>query len=212
MKRLLLMFVLLSAAVARAGTSPSSPDKVPLIAYLGPFWGLMEFLLALFKRSKSNAVSKDRHSLGIIWLVYLAAIALAVGASLRLPSFAVPQTLRFRPVGVGLFLGGMALRGYAIIYLGRFFTTNVAIAADHRVIDAGPYRWIRHPSYTGGLLIIFGYGLCFNNWASLTIIFVPCCAVTLWRIHIEEEALTSALGQAYGDYRRKTKRLIPWVY
>lgn len=215
MKRLFVTSLLLVATVAEAGNGPSSPQspgKAPLIAYLGPLWGFSEFLLALFKRSKSNAVSKDRHSLGIIWLVYLAAISLAVWASFQLPSFAVSRPRLLRDIGAALFLAGMVLRGYAIIYLGRFFTTNVAIAADHRVIDTGPYRWIRHPSYTGGLLLILGYGLCFQNWASLVLVFVPCCAVTLWRIQIEEAALTGALGQAYEGYRRRTKRLIPLIW
>ena len=114
--------------------------------------------------------------------------------------------------GLGLFVLGTALRWYSIIYLGRFFTTNVAIASDHRVIDTGPYRFVRHPSYAGGMLALLGVCLTFQNWASALIIFIPCFAVNHWRIFIEEKALADALGEPYRSYMKRTKRLVPFVY
>jgi protein-S-isoprenylcysteine O-methyltransferase len=189
-----------------------SPRYLPPAANMGLLWGVSELLLALLKRSKANAVSRDRHSMGVIWLVTLTAVVLGFVAAHRLPAFEVPWRQICRQVGVCLFVPGLALRWYSIVHLGRFFTANVAIAADHRVIDSGPYRFLRHPSYAGSLLAVFGFSLSFHNWASLLIIFVPCCAVTLWRIHIEEQVLTSALGQAYRDYMCRTKRLIPLIY
>lgn len=107
---------------------------------------------------------------------------------------------------------GLVLRWWSIVYLGRFFTTNVAIAADHRLIDSGPYRFIRHPSYAGSLLALAGFTLCIPNWASWLLILVPCCAVMLWRMHVEEQALKNALGQPYKDYAARTRRLIPLIY
>ncbi len=80
------------------------------------------------------------------------------------------------------------------------------------MIDSGPYRFIRHPSYTGDLLITLGFALIFTNWASLLIIFVPCCAAMLWRIHVEETVLLGALGEQYQNYRQRTKRLVPLIY
>ena len=65
------------------------------------------------------------------------------------------------------FVVGIAIRWYAIVYLGRFFTVNVAIAADHRLIDSGPYRFVRHPSYIGALMAFLGLGLTLGNWVSL---------------------------------------------
>ena len=98
-------------------------------------------------------------------------------------------------IGYGLFVAGLILRGYAIIYLGRFFTTNVAIAADHHVIDSGPYHHIRHPSYAGAALAIFDWCLAVGNWATLAIIFIPALAVQSWRIHVEEKALLTDMAQ-----------------
>lgn len=179
---------------------------------IGLLWGASELCLTLAKRSKSDATSKDRHSLGLIWLVTLTAIALGIGAAYRLHACNLPWPKLVFGFGFCLFVLGLALRWYSIIYLGRFFTTNVAISADHHLIDSGPYQFVRHPSYTGSLLATLGFSLSLENWASLLIIFVPCCAVTLWRIHIEEEALVEGLGEQYCSYRQRTKRLIPLIY
>jgi len=171
-----------------------------------------EFLLTIFKRSGKNAVSKDRHTLALIWLTNLAAIALGIAAAYRLYECRLPWPDVCLKVAYGIFALGMAVRWYAIIYLGRFFTTNVAIASDHRVIDNGPYRFVRHPSYAGGLLALLGLSLSFQNWACLLIIFVPCFAANAWRIQIEEKALAGGLGEPYRKYVQRTKRLIPFVY
>jgi len=186
--------------------------KWPPAAILMMLWGISELLLNLLRRSKSNAVSKDRHSLTLIWLVKTTAIILGIMAAYRLPAARIHLGEVGLVTGRCLFVPGLVLRWWSIIYLGRFFTTNVAIAADHRLIDSGPYRFIRHPSYAGSLLALTGFTLCIPNWASWLLILVPCCAVMLWRIHVEEQALTTALGPAYKDYAARTKRLVPLIY
>jgi protein-S-isoprenylcysteine O-methyltransferase Ste14 len=192
--------------------SPRQLKKWPPAGILLMLWGVSELLLNLFKRSKSNAVSKDRHSLKLIWLVNTASITLGIMAAYRLPAFHLHLGEIGLVIGRCLFVPGLVLRWWAIIYLGRFFTTNVAIAADHRLIDNGPYRFLRHPSYTGSLLALLGFTLCIPNWASWLLILVPCYAVTLWRIHVEEQALIGGLGEPYRSYMQRTKRLIPWIY
>jgi protein-S-isoprenylcysteine O-methyltransferase Ste14 len=185
---------------------------VPPAGTLMMLWGVSELLLNLFKRSKSNAVSKDRHSLKLIWLVNLTAITLGIMAAYRLPAGRIHLGQIGLEIGYCLFVPGLVLRWWSIIYLGRFFTTNVAIATDHRLIDSGPYRFIRHPSYAGGLMTLLGFTLCIPNWASWLLILVPCCAVQLWRIHVEEQALLGGLGEPYRSYMQRTKRLILWIY
>jgi protein-S-isoprenylcysteine O-methyltransferase len=179
---------------------------------LGWLWCASELGLALAKRSKSDATSKDRHSLGLIWLVYLLAFTLGIVAAYKLRQCMLPWPKLDLEVGCCLFVLGLGLRWYSIIHLGRFFTTNVAIAKDHHLIDSGPYRFIRHPSYTGSLMAVLGFTLIFANWASLLIMIVPICAITMWRIHIEEEALVGALGEPYCRYMQRTKCLIPMIY
>lgn len=89
---------------------------------------------------------------------------------------------------------------------------NVAIIADHRLIDTGPYRWVRHPSYTGALLAFLGLGICMQNWASLLILMAGTSAAFLYRMHVEEAALTGAFGARYQLYMQHTARLVPGLY
>jgi protein-S-isoprenylcysteine O-methyltransferase Ste14 len=93
-----------------------------------------------------------------------------------------------------------------------FFTVNVAIAADHQLVDTGPYRFVRHPSYTGALLAFVGFAMVLRNWASVLVISLPIAFAFLYRISVEELALVQALGERYRAYIKRTKRLLPFVY
>ena len=103
------------------------------------------------------------------------------------------------------------MRLYAIGVLGASFTTAVAVAPEQTVIETGPYRLIRHPSYTGFLITLLGLGLSSTNWLSL-LVLMGCALIGLsYRIHVEEHVLQEQLGQRYQEYMRRTKRLIPFV-
>ena len=115
-------------------------------------------------------------------------------------------------IGVALLISGIALRWTAIYTLGRFFTPKVIIQPDHRLISSGPYRFLRHPSYTGALIAHLGLGLSFSNWFSLALSSIPYLVATLYRVHVEELALKEALGDEYLRYSKKTKRLVPGLY
>lgn len=184
----------------------------PSPSILGAAYGVSEFCLMLTRRSKSDSVSKDRSSLAVLWTVILASIWLGFFLTFALPAWALPHAHRFYILGLGFFALGLFLRWFSIIYLGRFFTINVAIASDHQMIDSGPYHFIRHPSYTGALLTFLGLGLCLGNLASFLILIVPILFAFLWRIRIEEKALIEALDGTYHCYMRKTKRLIPFLF
>jgi protein-S-isoprenylcysteine O-methyltransferase len=104
------------------------------------------------------------------------------------------------------------LRWWAIITLGRFFTVDVTIEKDHELVERGPFRVVRHPSYTGVLLVFVGLGLSLGNWAALLVILLPIGVAFIHRMNVEEDALTGALGAHYTDYMRRTKRLVPFIY
>jgi protein-S-isoprenylcysteine O-methyltransferase len=89
---------------------------------------------------------------------------------------------------------------------------NVAIHSGHEIIDTGPYKRIRHPSYTGALLAFLGLALTLTNWVSLAVVLIPILLAFSRRISIEENALASALGSPYINYMRRTKRLAPFIY
>jgi protein-S-isoprenylcysteine O-methyltransferase len=116
------------------------------------------------------------------------------------------------PLALALLLGGLALRWTAILTLGRHFTVNVAISSDHRLVRTGPYRVVRHPSYTGLLIAFLGMGLAFHNGWSLAVLLVPVGAALAHRISVEERALREAFGAEYEDYAAHTWRLVPWIH
>jgi protein-S-isoprenylcysteine O-methyltransferase len=181
---------------------------------LGSIFTLSEIGLGVAKRAGSGKSQlADRGSLALLWTVIAVSVmaAYSLGGALPALDFGALRPVA-RALGIPLFAAGLAIRWYAIIYLGRFFTVNVAIAADHRLIDQGPYRYIRHPSYAGAMAAFLGLGLCIGNWASVALLAAPIFAVFVWRMHVEEAALLHGLGEPYRHYMRHTKRLIPKIY
>jgi protein-S-isoprenylcysteine O-methyltransferase len=184
-----------------------------MASVLGLIYVLSELGLALKKRAKADESRiEDRGSLTLLWIVIVASVTLAFNIAYALPAAGMGDVPTLRFLGMAVFAAGLAIRWYAIVHLGRFFTVNVAIAASHRLIDTGPYRFVRHPSYTGALMAFLGLALCLANWASLAVMLVPVFLVFLRRMHVEERALLQAFGDQYRDYMHRTKRLIPAVY
>jgi protein-S-isoprenylcysteine O-methyltransferase len=115
-------------------------------------------------------------------------------------------------IGICLMLLGIALRWYSVAVLGRYFTFDVAIQSGQVLVEAGPYRYIRHPSYSGALLTLLGFGLALGNWAGLAGTLSCMGFAYAYRIPVEEAALSSALGEAYKQYMRRTWRLVPFLF
>jgi protein-S-isoprenylcysteine O-methyltransferase len=186
--------------------------QLPNPLVLAAIYGLSELYLALTRRSRTQAISRDRRSLMLLWTIIIVSLWLGIQMVWLFPNATVRYLREFYLAGFLLFLGGLILRWYSIGYLGRYFTVDVSISAEHKLIDSGPYRYIRHPTYTGALLAFLGLGFCFGNWLSILFMTVPIIAAFLWRIRIEEHALNDALGEEYRAYTQRTKRLIPFVY
>jgi protein-S-isoprenylcysteine O-methyltransferase len=180
---------------------------------LGLVYLISEVLLTVTRRSRTRTGTKqDKSTLGVLWLVIMASVTLGIYVARRWPAAALPQGQMFAWAGVVLFVAGLLLRWWAIITLGRFFTVDVVIEKDHEVVERGPFRLVRHPSYSGVLLAFVGFALTLRNWAALLIILVPIFAAFVRRINVEEEALSRALSSRYADYMKRTKRLVPGVY
>jgi len=181
-----------------------------LVAVIFP---LSEALLTIFKRAKKDRTRvQDEGSIGLLWAVILASIVLSVACRwVRVAQVTMPEPLRVALL-LGLVLPGLALRWMSILTLGRYFTVDVAIHEDHQVIQSGPYRFVRHPSYTGVLMAFLGVGITTNNLLSLVVLVLPIGLAILHRIKVEERALRESLGEPYAAYCARTSRLIPGVY
>ncbi len=154
----------------------------------------------------------DHSSLRVLWIVIGLSIWFALWLTTHFRSAHLPHPKFFLALAVALFVFGLVLRWWSIIQLGRFFSVNVAIAHDHELIEAGPYRYVRHPSYTGVLVAFLGFGLSLGNWAALLGLLLPIFIAFLYRMHIEERTLIDALGEKYVRYCGRTKRLVPFLY
>ena len=180
---------------------------------LGLVYLISELLLTVTRRSRSRTGTKqDRSTLGMIWLVIAVSIMAGVFVAQNFPAAALPHGRMFASAGVVLFVAGLVLRWWAIITLGRFFTVDVTIEKDHEVVERGPFRMVRHPSYTGVLLAFVGFAMSLCNWAALLVILLPIGAAFIHRMNVEEDALLRALGPRYAEYMKRTKRLVPFVY
>ena len=175
-------------------------------------WFFSEVFLSLSRRSKtSEKQNADKGSLGLIWTIIIVAnfVAFYVAALFPMP---IAESANIKYVGLAIIVVGVILRYSIVSSLGKYFTVNVSIAEDHKLKTDGFYKYLRHPSYSASLLSFAGYGISLNNWISLVLIVVAVSTAFLIRIRIEEEVLMGYFGEAYQDYKRKTKRLIPLIY
>jgi protein-S-isoprenylcysteine O-methyltransferase Ste14 len=187
----------------------ADPIAYTLFVCTVALWVIAEVLQSL--RRRSNAASTDRYSLfglrvGIGVGCFLATLAL------RLPTAALAYTPWVFGVGLLLTWTGIGLRWWSFWALGRYFTFSVMTSADQPVITSGPYRFLRHPSYAGVLLALVGIGVCLGNGLSLIALLVFPALGLVYRIRVEEAALSAALGDRYTGYASSRKRIIPFVW
>jgi protein-S-isoprenylcysteine O-methyltransferase len=161
---------------------------------------------------RDEAERRDLGSLFFIYLLMTGGFALAFG----LWGSGHPPRPRLGPwalsLGAVVAVGGMALRTWSVRTLGQYFTYVVQVSADQTVVESGPYRFVRHPSYTGGLLTVIGIGLSLRYALAPVIIGGATLASYLIRIAVEERALAEGIGEPYRAYMARTKRLIPLVW
>jgi protein-S-isoprenylcysteine O-methyltransferase Ste14 len=180
-----------------------------LIAVLG--WAMIEAAHLGNSRQEATKVGGAGRRVAA-WPFLIAASAVLYLAPHIVPAAAIrPGAVAFG-IGLVILLAGLVLRGWSIMTLGEYFTGSVAVSSDQPVITAGPYRVLRHPSYSGLLLIMTGFGLASANWVGAAGMTVLTLAGLLWRIHAEERALLATLGDPYRAYAAQHKRLVPLVW
>jgi protein-S-isoprenylcysteine O-methyltransferase Ste14 len=173
-------------------------------------WAATEVPRAL--RRRPSATEADRGSLLIVRLGAAAAVLVAALAVARVPAAAMRQPGVAFAAGLVLAWCGIGLREWASTTLGGYFTFTVMTSADQPVVTAGPYRFLRHPSYSGILLLLAGLGAMYGNWLSLAALALLPLPGFVHRIRVEEAALSTALGGAYTSYAAGRKRLVPFVW
>ncbi len=178
-------------------------------------WIIPERLGFFWLRSSRDPTARqqDRGSFLVLNGGIIGDLVVSFGLAAIWSKAAIPW---FRPqvtiAGIVLMLLGIALRWWAIAVLGRYFTLDVAVRSTQPVVQAGPYRLVRHPAHSGMLLTLLGVGLALANWASIVAILAGGLIGLLYRVRVGESALTVELSQPYVDYMRHTRRFIPFVF
>ncbi len=153
----------------------------------------------------------DRYFFGLVGVVILASFMVGnrLTKVVHLPTLSRP-TAGWPAVGIGLIAAGYALRLYAMATLKRAFSFALRVENDQAVVTTGPYRYVRHPSYTGGLVVLVGLGVLSGETAVIVLLGLGMMVMFLTRIRREESILRHL--PAYPEYCTRTRyRLIPGI-
>ena len=195
-----------------AGNIFPSDAAAEVFALVILVWVLSEFIGAgIIPAMRRRGARVRRRNVASNLLVYIEWIVVFL-VSLNFP----PRKIAMLPgwvyyIGIVVMVAGIVIRQSAIAVLGRFFSTNIGVQYEHRVVDTGPYRLVRHPSYSGAFVLQLGIGLAVQNWGALLVIIAGFAIVYGQRMLAEEKVLVSALGEDYVRYMKRTKRIIPYV-
>lgn len=175
-------------------------------------WIGSEIYLNRFARSGN--IQKERKDQGSEWLLWISAF-IGVTASSLIAIYSdqpIFSDFRWGQLGLLFMISGVTFRFIAIRQLGKFFTVDVILHKDHQLIQSGLYQRLRHPSYTGIMLTLFGFGISLNHyWSLITVVTIFFIALRN-RINIEENALIQQFGDQYRQYQKNTARLFPFIY
>lgn len=114
--------------------------------------------------------------------------------------------------GFGIFIVSCVVRWWGFNSIGKFFNPRVSVYENHQLITTGAYKSIRHPLYLGSLLSFLAIAMVFNSWGSLLLMILITVPAMIYRINIEEELLSRHFGDAYSEYVKETKKLIPGIW
>jgi len=185
-----------------------------LILNWGYFIWLMPEVIHTFSHRVKASSRANEHYSGLVIKLSLGTAVLLANWLMRVQTWA---TISWHPVlvfsfGIALIISGVVFRWYVIRVLGKYFSVQLGVQPGQTVMKDGPYRWIRHPSYTGSLITMLGFGLAFTNWLCLVSVPLVVLIGYSYRANVEERMLVTTLGDPYREYMRDTKRFIPFVY
>ncbi len=173
------------------------------------FWGTLALyyvaILTWMARTHARQGKKKPDLLPLVMLAFPIGIAIGYARIGVLPHWL------FFPGEVAFVVGtGFTLWSYSI--LGQYVSPYVLALPEHKIIQAGPYRYIRHPGYLGQIVAHVGLGLALQSWVAVVIMLAMMAGFAVYRIRNEEAFLGSELGDSYLSYMRTTKRFVPFVF
>lgn len=174
-------------------------------------WLGTEFWISLREWGKTDT-SLDRHSKKVFALCAAAAICMGLLGP-RPPQFTIYYSRGIVTVlGSLIMFSGILVRVFAVLSLGKYFRTTVMVQKGQKLVTTGLYKYIRHPSYSGTLITVLGFGTVLDNWFTVCAMLVVMCIGIAHRVRVEEDVLERNFGTEFLAYKKRTKKLIPFVY
>ena len=186
--------------------------KIIIIMVVSYLYGFFEVFMNLRQRSKSKVTtSSDKSSL--CWLYGFITVGYALSFSIGATKIGrIYDWSTFFAIGIALFVIGLMIRIHSILTLKQYFTYSVAKVENHKLIETGLYKFIRHPGYLGQLIIFIGISTSISNWLSIPFMVIPVAIGYIYRIKVEERFMIEQMGEKYLNYQKRTKSLIPMIY
>lgn len=187
-------------------------SKIIIIIAVSYLYGFFEAFMNLRQRNKSKGgTSGDKSSLW--WLYGLITVGYALSFSIGATKIGrIYYWNTFFAIGMVLIVLGLMIRIQSILTLKQYFTYSVAKVENHKIIETGLYKFIRHPGYLGQLIIFIGISISISNWLSILLMMIPIAIGYIYRIKVEESFMVEQMGKNYLNYQKRTKRLIPMIY
>jgi len=188
----------------------AKPSIGMLIA--GAIWlGFLVFWSVTAKDQGSRKTEESRKSRAFHELLLNIGLLLLFTWIPRLDARFLPPIRWNVPVGLGIMVAATLFHIWARVHLGKNWSSPVMIKTGHELVRTGPYRFVRHPIYTAILGLAVGTALVSGRWLSLAGAGVFAFAYVR-KLRMEEDALAQTFGAAWGDYRKRSSALVPWVY
>lgn len=195
-------------------TEPEMSEYIKV--WLRVLWGvlLVCWLLMGIRTKKPSVQEGFHHRFLFYWLPLMVAAYLLgpgewFGHSLIRENF-VPHTDRVGIIGLILSTVGVCIACWSRYLLGGNWSLSVQKKEAHALITSGPYKWVRHPIYSGLLLLFLGNAVIVGDYRGL--LAVAIVLLSFWyKLRKEERLLVEVFGAEYIAYTRRTKALVPWV-
>lgn len=169
-------------------------------------WILSEFINSMWSRKNSQSTNKDKGSYRIVIVASYA--VLIISFTFRNHEVGIISG-NLQYMGLIMLTAGILFREWSIWVLGKYFTVRVQVSENAKLVTEGPYKYIRHPAYTGGFLVFTGIPLAIGTWSGALVAIIVSIIAYQYRISIEEEALQEAFGSEYEEYKKSTWKLFP---
>ncbi|PKP00941.1 MAG: hypothetical protein CVU14_06295 [Bacteroidetes bacterium HGW-Bacteroidetes-9] len=177
----------------------------------------LSLLVVVFVPDEGRAHGKGKRNVKKHWISLLILQIIPLFLLLATPfsdrfGFAVfTESEMIRYAGILVTLSGFFLMNWSVIALDRQFSIDITIQENHKLVTNGPYKWVRHPRYSGIVIFLIGISLAFRSWGGI-VVAICLLPVFLWRIKDEEKLMHQEFGAEWINYKKQTSCLIPFLF